>query len=179
MLKKLIDKFFDFYDYGFNAHKSEKHTLHNAEKSVTDPLEGTRYSLSAEKTTPDTQKKPDWLVYLILNLVGIVFASSAVWSDVSSTLGYLMVLGVYMLSIFGIFPVLVLVSNIWGFISVVSDAKSGVAFAVAAGSPGAFIAANFFNKNYVYRKIVSCIFIVTVYVAVWLVLSYHYGSISV
>lgn len=178
MLKKLIDKFFDFYDYGFNAHKSEKHTP-QTEKSVADPLEGTRYSLSAEKTTPDTQKKPDWLIYLILNLVGVVFASSAVWSDVSSFLGFFMVTAVYMFSIWGIFPVLVLVSNIWGFISVVSDAKSGVAFAVAAGSIGTFIAANFFNKDYVYRKIVNCIFIVMVYAAVWLVLSYHYGSISV
>lgn len=117
--------------------------------------------------------------YIMCNIAGAVFASSAVWFDLSGFIGFWIAVLVYVLTIKLLFPLWVILLNIAGFTMVAWNSKTAVAFAVGTGSIGAFIAVHTKNKEYEYKKFINIAFIVTIWVAVWLVLSYQFFNISV
>lgn len=117
--------------------------------------------------------------YIMHNIAGLVFASSAIWFFLSSFIGFWVFVLVRLLTACGVLPVAVILTNVLGFLTVVSDSKNAIVFAAAAGSPGAFIAAAFFNKDYEYRNYINHLFIAVIYFAIWLVLSCNCAHISV
>ncbi|MBQ8827289.1 MAG: hypothetical protein IJ007_09365 [Oscillospiraceae bacterium] len=117
--------------------------------------------------------------YIMCNIAGAVFASSAVWLDLSGFVGFWVAVLVYVLTIKLLFPLWVILLNIAGFTMVAWNSKTAVAFAVGTGSIGAFIAVHTVNKEYEYRKFINIAFIVTIWAAIWSVLSYQFFNISV
>ena len=117
--------------------------------------------------------------YIMCNIAGAFFASSAIWFCLSGFVGFWIAVLLYVLTIKILFPVWVVLLNIEGFIAVVGDSKTADVFAVCTGSIGAFIAVHTVNKAYEHKKHIDYAFIVTIWVAVWLVLSYQFFNISV
>lgn len=116
--------------------------------------------------------------YIMHNIVGMILASSAIWFFLSSFVGFWIFVLVRLLTANGVLPVAVIIMNVLGFLAVADNSKNAIAFAAAAGSPGAFIAVTFFNKDYEYRNYINHLFIAAVYFVIWLVLSYNFAHIS-
>ncbi len=186
MLKRIIDLFYDLWDYGIGKlfpKGTSEHTepsaqvLQHNEKHITYNDKYIPYGEKYEPKKSFIKRHP----YVMCNLICIILASSPLWSGVSAFCGFWFAI-LALASIVGTYGIIfaaIIITNILGFVKVKSSSKAGVAFAVAVGSPGAFLAVHTVNKQYEYKKEVNFIFIVTIWTAVWALLGYHNFHISV